>query len=233
MSAEDKKAIAVLSGGIDSSTATAIAKKKGYEIIALSFDYGQKHAIELEYAKKVCKFLDIKEHIIFKIDIGQFGGSALTDKKIKIPQNQQPQIKSSRGSSQIPITYVPMRNLVFLSIAASLAEAKNIRTIFFGANVIDYSGYPDCRPEFIRSFEKTANLGSKIFHTGKKPFKIITPLINLSKVEIIKQGLSLGFDYSLTYSCYQGGEQHCGKCDSCYFRFTAFKKLKLPIPTPS
>ncbi len=223
MNVENKKAVSLLSGGIDSSTATAIAKSHGYELIAISFNYGQKHIIELKYAKKVCKFLDIKEHIIFRIDIGQFGSSALTDKKIKIP------LKSTTSNFSIPPTYVPMRNLVFLSVASSLAEARNIRTIFFGANIIDYSGYPDCRSEFIKSFTRTATLGSKIFNTKGKSFKIITPLINMTKVQIIKEGLSLGFDYSLTYSCYAGKEKHCGKCASCQFRFSAFKKLKIPL----
>lgn len=227
----DKKAVSVLSGGIDSSTVTAIAKNRGYEVIALSFDYGQKHIIELEYAKKVCRFLKIKEHYIFKLDIGKFGGSALTDKNISISvSDSQPSTLKSRHV-EIPITYVPMRNLVFLSIATSLAEARNIRVIFFGANIIDYSGYPDCRPEFIENFEKTANSGSKIFHALNKPFKIVTPLINMTKVQIIKKGLSLGLDYSLTYSCYNGGKKHCGKCDSCHFRFTAFKRLKIPFST--
>ncbi|MFN7182246.1 MAG: 7-cyano-7-deazaguanine synthase QueC, partial [Planctomycetota bacterium] len=199
---EDKRAISILSGGIDSSVTTALAKSKGYILTAITFDYGQKHRIEIEYARKICKFLDIKDHIIFTIDIGSFGGSALTDKKIEIPTLSFPVAKKRKNKEAIPITYVPMRNLVFLSIATSLAEAKGISTIFFGANIVDYSGYPDCRPQFVRSFTKTANLASKNFHTTRRSFKILTPLINMSKVEIIKKGLALGLDFSLTYSCY-------------------------------
>ncbi len=219
MGKSEGKVISLLSGGIDSSTATAIAKSKGYEVIAISFDYNQRHKIEIEYAKKICEFLNIKEHHIIAINIGQFGGSALTDKSIKIPK-----AKIHRSfHSIIPITYVPMRNLVFLSIACSLAEAKNIRRIFFGANIIDYSGYPDCRPEFIKSFIKTANLGSKIFHIQGKPFIIETPLIKMTKAEIVRKGLSLGLDYSLTYSCYTGNKNHCGQCASCQYRFKALR----------
>lgn len=217
------KVISLLSGGIDSSTATAIAKNEGFEIVALTFDYNQRHKIEIEYAKKVCDFLGIKEHYIININIGQFGGSALTDKKLKIP------LPRRKGLYVIPITYVPVRNLVFLSIACSLAEAKNIRRIFFGANIIDYSGYPDCRPEFIKSFIKAANLASKIFHSRGEPFIIETPLIKLSKAQIVKKGLSLGFDYSITYSCYSGKKTHCKKCDSCFYRFKAFKEAGINI----
>lgn len=223
------KVISLLSGGIDSSTTTAIAKNEGYEVLAISFDYNQKHKIEIEYAKKVCKFLRIKEHYIINIDIGQFGGSALTDKSLKIPLRSKQALTHKVKNTTIPITYVPMRNLVFLSIAVSLAEARNIREIFFGANIIDYSGYPDCRPEFIKSFIKTANLGSKIFHINQRPFIIHTPLIKLTKTEIVKKGLSLGFDYSLTYSCYTGNKKHCHRCDSCYYRFKAFKEAGLDI----
>jgi 7-cyano-7-deazaguanine synthase len=224
MSSSNQKVISLLSGGVDSATATALAKKEGFDVVALSFDYNQRHIIELEYAKKICDFLGIKEHIIFKVDIGQFGGSALTDKKISVPFKKRRREKIKESNFEIPITYVPMRNLVFLSIATSLAEAKNCRIIYFGANIVDYSGYPDCRPQFIESFKETANLASKIFHQTGNGFKIETPLIGLTKAEIVKKGLKIGFDYSLTYSCYEGKPKHCKKCDACNFRFKAFKE---------
>lgn len=221
------KALVILSGGIDSSTCAVIGTKaQNFELSALTFDYNQRHKIEIEHAKKVCEFLGIKDHQIFKIDIGQFGGSALTDTSIEIPKRNIKEV----DLTEIPSTYVPMRNFVFLSIALSYAEAKGIRTILFGANIVDYSGYPDCRPEFIEALIHAANLGSKIYHQDKRQtFKILTPLMFMTKIEVVKLGLMYGFDYSLTYSCYAGGEKHCHKCDSCQFRYEAFSASSLFI----
>jgi 7-cyano-7-deazaguanine synthase len=217
-----EKAIVLLSGGVDSSTCAVLATREyKYDTIALSFDYNQRHKLELEAAQKVCKFLGVKEHFIVPINIGQFGGSALTDKNIVVPERDV----KTMSKAEIPVTYVPMRNTVLLSIAFSLGEAKNARTIFFGANIVDYSGYPDCRPEYIEAIVHAANLGSKTFQEDKsKSFRVITPLIFLTKVEIVKLGLKYGFDYNLTYSCYNGVPGHCRKCDSCQFRFAAFKE---------
>lgn len=218
-------AIVILSGGIDSSTTSAIAKAQGYSLSALTFDYGQRHKVEIEYAKKVAKFLGIKEHIIFKLDLSQFGGSALTDINIKPPERDV----ATMSKTEIPVTYVPMRNLVLLSVALSFAEARGYRTVFFGANVLDYSGYPDCRPEFVKALIEAANYGSKIYQLTKQSFKIETPVIYLTKTEIVKKGLELGFDYSLTYSCYNGTVPPCRKCDSCQFRYKAFQECGLNI----
>ena len=217
------KAVVLLSGGLDSITAAAIAKNKGFSLHALSFDYGQRHKHELKSAKKVAKFLEVKEHKILKIDLRVFGNSALTS-EIAVP-------KAGKIGKHIPVTYVPARNTIFLSYALAWAEVLECFDIFIGVNSVDYSGYPDCRPEFIKSFTKTANLATKI---GVEKNKIVvhTPLMKMKKAEIIKLGLSLGVDYSLTHSCYDPSPigKICKKCDSCRIRLAGFKEIGLKDP---
>ena len=209
-----QKAVILVSGGLDSATVLSMAKNEGYECYALSFDYGQRHSHELLQSKRVSEALGAKQHRIANIDLGIFGGSALTDDSISIPDQQE---------QGIPITYVPARNTVFLSMALGWAEVLGANAIFIGANAVDYSGYPDCRPEYIQSFEVMANLATKQSVEGK-PFKILAPLIDLTKAEIIKQGLELGVDYGITSSCYDPQEngQPCGVCDSCRIRAAGF-----------
>ena len=218
----NKKALVLFSGGLDSTTMLAMVKSDGYEITALTIDYNQRHVSEIEFSKKSLSQLQINKQIIFDLDLSKIGGSALTD-NIPVPID---------SNDNIPTTYVPARNTIFLSLASSFAERLNISDIFIGANIIDYSGYPDCRPEFIKSFEKTINLGTKLGVEGSH-FRIHTPLIKMTKAEIIKKGHSLGVDYSLTLSCYNptDGGLACGKCDSCKFRKDGFKDAGLPDPT--
>ena len=213
-----KNAIVLCSGGLDSATVMSIVKNDGYDIYALSFCYGQRHEIEIEAARRVAKVTGVKEHLVLNIDLGCMGGSALTD-KIDVPKAET----LSGISSGIPITYVPARNTVFLSYALALAEVKKSNDIFLGVNAVDYSGYPDCRPEYIDAFEKMANLATKSGVEGNK-IHIRAPLINMTKAEIIQRGISLGVDYSLTHSCYDpdGSGRACGSCDSCLFRKKGF-----------
>ena len=236
----DKKAIVLSSGGIDSTTAMAIAGAEGYKIYSLSFNYGQRHSFELKKASEVAKFFNAKEHLIFDIDLRKIGGSALTsdiDVPIRVSSQQSAvssqniKTKDSRLST-IPITYVPARNTIFLSLALAWAEVLEAEDIFIGANAIDYSGYPDCRPEYIDAFEKMANLATKAGVEGKSRIKIHTPLINLTKGEIIKKGILLGVDYSLTSSCYSPDKDGnpCGLCDSCQFRLKGFKEAGIKDP---
>lgn len=208
------KAVVLLSGGLDSSTVLAMALDKGYEVYALSFDYGQRHSKELESAKKIAKYYNVP-HKILKIDLRQIGGSALTD-DIEIPSRNVEDIEK-----EIPITYVPARNTILLSYALAYAEVIDADAIFYGANAIDYSGYPDCRPEYVEAFEKCANLGTKRGIEGKS-IKIIAPIIHMTKAEIIKKGMELGVPYELTWSCYRGGKKACGRCDSCLLRLKGF-----------
>ncbi|MDM8568286.1 7-cyano-7-deazaguanine synthase QueC [Thiotrichales bacterium HSG1] len=213
-----KKAVVLVSGGLDSATTLAIAKSQNYTCYALSFDYGQRHKIELQAARQVTKDIGVVEHKFINLDLDNIGGSALTDSNIKVPIN---------GLSQdIPITYVPARNTIFLSLALGWAEVLSAYDLFIGVNAIDYSGYPDCRPEFIVAFEKLANLATKTGLEGHH-FKIHTPLINLTKTEIIQQGLKLGVDYDITISCYQPDERGhiCGLCDACRLRKEGFEAL--------
>jgi 7-cyano-7-deazaguanine synthase len=209
-------AIVLLSGGLDSATCVAIALQEGFDVIALSFDYGQRHNAELAAAQRMAKAFSLKDHRILHLDLGSIGGSALTDTSISVP---------TELSEGIPVTYVPARNTVFLSFALGLAEVKSANDIFIGVNAVDYSGYPDCRPEFIAAFENLANLATKVGVEGKK-MHIHTPLINLSKADIIKKGMSLGVDYSLTVSCYQADfdGRACGECDSCRLRRKGFEE---------
>ncbi len=219
----NKKAIVLLSGGLDSTTTLAIAQSKGYTCYALSFRYGQRHSIELAAAKKVAQALKVVEHKIFDIDLSVFKGSALTDDNIDIPKS---------SAAGIPVTYVPARNTVFLSISLAWAEVLHIQDLFIGVNAVDYSGYPDCRPEYIKAYQYMANLATKAGVEGQK-LVIHTPLISLSKAEIIKFGNDLGVDYSLTVSCYSADEQGraCGMCDSCRFRKQGFIDAGIADPT--
>ena len=221
------KAIVLFSGGLDSTTTLAIAKNAGYDLFAMSFNYGQRHKIEIEKAKVIAENMGVKEHHITNIDLRQFGHSALTD-SLDIPIHR----KEEEMSSSIPATYVPARNTIFLSYALAYAEVKKCGEIFIGVNSVDYSGYPDCRPEFIAAFEILANLAIKASVEGLSKVKIHTPLIQMTKAEIIKKGLSLGVDYGLTHSCYDPDETGlaCGVCDSCLLRLKGFKKIGIEDP---
>ncbi len=216
-----KKAVVLLSGGLDSATVLAIARAEGYEPYALSFSYGQRHAFELEAAKRVAASLGATQHRIATIDLRIFGGSALTD-DIAVPKGRD----ADEMAHGIPITYVPARNTIFLSFALAWAEVLESSDIFIGVNALDYSGYPDCRPEFIKSFEEMANLATKAGVEGRQHLKIHTPLIALTKAQIIQKGLELGVDYSLTSSCYDPfpDGQPCGECDSCLLRQKGFRE---------
>src|SRR4029453_17854664 len=221
-----KPAVVLLSGGIDSTTTLAIAIAEGYETYTLSFEYGQRHQIETEAARRVADLLGAKEHRVAKIDLRVFGGSALTD-EIDVPKHR-PETEIADG---IPITYIPARNTVFLAYAFAWAEVIPAADIFLGVNAIDYSGYPDCRPEFIEAFETLANLGTKAGVEGRR-FQIHTPLIKLSKAEIIRKAVELGVDLSLTYSCYDPSPEGfaCGQCDSCLLRLKGFREAGLKDP---
>ena len=218
------KAVILLSGGLDSTTALAIAKEQNYDCYALSFDYGQKQRSELESSISIAKKSNVIEHRIMKISLNDIGGSALTDKDINVPKFSD--------SDDIPITYVPARNTIFLSFALAWAEVVDCQTIFIGVNALDYSGYPDCRPEFIEAFETMANLATKKSVEGDK-IQIKTPLINMTKAEIIKKGLSLGVDYSETTSCYDANSlgEACGECDACVLRKNGFSSANVEDPT--
>jgi len=218
-----RSAVVLVSGGLDSATCLAIARSEGFNCYALSFDYGQRHHIELNAARRVVSSIGVQQHKIIRLDLGEFAGSALTDFSVPVP-NQE--------SEGIPLTYVPARNTIFLSLALGWSEVMNIQDIFIGVNAVDYSGYPDCRPEFIAAYEKMAQLATKQSIEGR-PFKINTPLINLSKAEIIKKGASLNVDYALTISCYDPDESGhaCGKCDSCRLRAAGFAEADIEDPT--
>ncbi|PWB72152.1 7-cyano-7-deazaguanine synthase QueC [candidate division GN15 bacterium] len=222
-----KPAVVLLSGGIDSSTTLAVAIDRGFDTIALSFDYGQRHRVELEAARRVAESQKVKRHIVFPLNLAAFGGSALTA-DISVPKHRDP----DRIGHNIPITYVPARNTIFLSIALALAEVIGAATIFIGANAVDYSGYPDCRPEFIDAFETMANLATRSGVEGRK-ITVAAPLIDQSKAEIIKLGTRLGLDYSLTLSCYDpdADGRACGGCDSCLLRRKGFLEAGILDPT--
>ena len=213
------KAVILLSGGLDSTTCLAIAKNQGFDLNALTLNYGQRHDFELKSAQKIVDHFKIKNHSVVNINLAQFGGSALTD-EIDVPKD-----RSESEMTDIPLTYVPARNTVFLSLALAWAETLKAFNIFIGVNVLDYSGYPDCRPEYIAAFEKTANLATKAGVSGER-FKIHTPLINMKKSEIILNGLKLGVDYSLTSSCYDPLKNGtpCGHCDACILRLKGFQE---------
>jgi 7-cyano-7-deazaguanine synthase len=221
-----KRAVVLLSGGLDSATTLAIAKHDGYETFALSFEYGQRHRIEIDSAKQIAQSLGVREHRIAKIDLRVFGGSALTD-GIDVPKNRI----DAQIANQIPVTYVPARNTIFLSYALAWAEVIGSRNIFIGVNARDYSGYPDCRPEFIEQFEQLANLGTKAGVSGER-FQIHAPLIAMTKTEIIRRGSKLGVDFSLTHSCYDPAPDGaaCGECDSCRLRLRGFRDAGIKEP---
>jgi 7-cyano-7-deazaguanine synthase len=214
----NKPAVVLVSGGLDSATTLAIAKQQGFTPHALSFRYGQRHAVEIDAAQRVAKSLGVARHVIVEIDLRVFGGSALTD-EIAVPKERT----AAEMSTEIPVTYVPARNTIFLSYALAFAEVIHASDIFIGVNAVDYSGYPDCRPEFIAAFQATANLATKAAVEGQ-PIRIHAPLIQMTKAEIIRTGTSLGVDYGLTISCYdpdaKGGA--CGHCDSCQLRRSGF-----------
>ncbi len=213
-----KKAVVLLSGGLDSVTVLAIAKAQGYQCYALSFDYGQRSQVELQAAKRAVKHFEAVEHKILRMPLDDFGGSALTDTDIAMPAGGEQE-------TEIPVTYVPARNTVFLSLALGWAEVINASAIFIGVNAVDFSGYPDCRPEFINAFEKLANVATKSAVEGEK-LTIEAPLMSMTKSQIIEQGIALGIDYHLTVSCYQADEQGraCNQCDSCYLRKVGFEQ---------
>lgn len=219
----DKKAVILLSGGLDSATVVAMAKAQGYACYTMSFDYGQRHRAELQAAERVARQLGVVEHKVIGMNLGGIGGSALTDSSIEVPETQE---------DGIPVTYVPARNTVFLSLALGWAEVLGARDIFIGVNAVDYSGYPDCRPEFIEAFERMANLATKAGVEGQG-FAIRAPLQNLSKAEIVQAGVRLGVDYAMTVSCYQADDdgRACGKCDSCRLRAAGFEQAGLSDPT--
>jgi 7-cyano-7-deazaguanine synthase len=216
-------AVVLVSGGLDSATTLAVAKNQGFHCYALSFDYGQRHRCELEAAKAVVQKIGVIEHKILQLDLAGITGSALTDLSVAVPHQL---------SEGIPVTYVPARNTVFLSLALGWAEVLRAFNIFIGVNSVDYSGYPDCRPDFIEAFEKMANLATKL-GVEEHAFKINTPLIKMSKAEIIRQGVKLGVDYGLTISCYDpdANGRACGVCDSCRLRATGFKEAGIDDPT--
>ena len=217
------KAVVLVSGGLDSSTVLALALQQGYRCYTLSFDYGQRHRSELEAAKRVSELMKVEEHKIVRLDLGTIGGSALTDTTIDVPEQE---------TAGIPVTYVPARNTVFLSIALGWAEVLEADTIFLGVNAVDYSGYPDCRPEYISSFEAMANLATRAGVEGNE-LSIQAPLMDMTKAEIISAGTSLGVDYSQTVSCYQASIDGlaCGKCDSCRLRIEGFNQAGISDPT--
>ncbi len=218
-----RRAVVLVSGGLDSATVLAIARHQGYECYALSVDYGQRHKAELEASKRVSKALGAKEHRQVHVDLGAIGGSALTDAKIAVPEQRE---------EGIPVTYVPARNTIMLAVALGWAEVLGARTIFLGVNAVDYSGYPDCRPEFIAAFETLANLATKAGVNGLA-FEIRAPLLRMSKAEIIQQGMRLSVDYAQTVSCYQADAQGraCGRCDACRLRAQGFNEAGVQDPT--
>ncbi|WAD26783.1 7-cyano-7-deazaguanine synthase QueC [Pseudomonadaceae bacterium T75] len=219
----DKKAVVLLSGGLDSATVVAMAKAQGYSCYTMSFDYGQRHRAELQAAERVASQLGVVEHKVIGLNLNGIGGSALTDSTIDVPETPE---------EGIPVTYVPARNTVFLSLALGWAEVIGARDLFIGVNAVDYSGYPDCRPEFIEAFERMANLATKAGVEGQG-FSIQAPLQNLSKAQIIQEGIRLGVDYAITVSCYQADDEGraCGKCDSCRLRKAGFHAAGVEDPT--
>ncbi|MBP8645715.1 MAG: 7-cyano-7-deazaguanine synthase QueC [Syntrophobacteraceae bacterium] len=221
------KAVVLLSGGVDSTTCLAVARKEGFELYALSFFYHQRHEIEIHSAKRVAAAFHVKEHLILELPLNRIGGSALTD-RIEVPKD----IPRAERERRIPVTYVPARNTIFLSLALGWAEVLGAADLFIGVNAVDYSGYPDCRPQFIRAFQAMANLALKATVEDRMEVHIHTPLIHMSKAQIIRCGIELGVDYSLTHSCYDPdpGGRACGRCDSCLLRAKGFLEAGIPDP---
>ncbi len=224
MSDSPKQAVVLLSGGLDSTTCAYLARSEGFRVLALSFDYGQRLRRELDSARKVAAAIGAAEHVVMSFDLRHFGGSALTD-DIEVPRHRTP----DEIGEGIPVTYVPGRNTIFLSFGLSFAEARGAEALFIGVNALDSSGYPDCRPEFVAAFQDVARLGTRVGAEGR-PVRIVTPLIALTKGEIVKLGVAAGVDHSLTWSCYLGGEQPCGTCDSCLLRARGFEEAGIPDP---
>jgi len=224
-----KPAVILLSGGLDSATAAAIARQQGFSLSALTVDYGQRHRLELQAARRVTEALGVQRHVVLTVDLTQLGGSALTD-TIAVPKDRDLQ----QMTREIPVTYVPARNTILLSLALGYAEVVGAADIFIGVNAVDYSGYPDCRPEFIAAFAHTANLATKAAVEGRLKFVIHTPLVNLTKAQIIRRGLELGVDYSLTHTCYDPDPAglSCGRCDACLLRRKGFAEAGAADPLP-
>jgi len=221
------KAVVLLSGGVDSTTCLAVAKKEGFDLYALSFFYHQRHGVEIEAARRVATAFRVKEHLVLDLPLNRIGGSALTD-AIEVPKDTP----GAAMEAGIPVTYVPARNTIFLSLALGWAEVLGAADLFIGVNAVDYSGYPDCRPEFIRAFEAMANLALKATVEQRMTMRIHTPLMHLSKARIIRYGAELGVDYSLTHSCYDPDPRGraCGRCDSCVLRSRGFREAGIPDP---
>jgi 7-cyano-7-deazaguanine synthase len=228
MATMNPRAVVLLSGGIDSTTTLAVARNRGFEAYALTFRYGQRHVAEIEAARRVARALGAAAHEILTIDLPAFGGSALTD-DVAVPKDRP----VGDIAAAIPVTYVPARNTIFLAFALAWAEVLGAWDIFIGVNALDYSGYPDCRPEFIGAFERLANLATKAAVEGRRRFKLHTPLIHLSKADIIRDGAALGVDYAMTLSCYDpaADELSCGRCDACALRRKGFAEAGIPDPT--
>jgi 7-cyano-7-deazaguanine synthase len=224
----DRRAVVLLSGGLDSATTAAIARADGFQLFALSVDYGQRHRFELAAARRVAEAIGVARHVTVAVDLAQFGGSALTDQVIDVPQNRSDE-ELAHG---IPITYVPARNTVLLALALGYAEVVGAADLFIGVNAVDYSGYPDCRPEFVAAFEELANLATKAGVEQTLRFRIHTPLIHWTKVQIIRRGTELGVDYGLTHSCYAPSDAGlaCGRCDACHLRLKGFAEAGLVDP---
>lgn len=222
-----KRAVVLISGGIDSTTTLALAKTEGFDLYTMSVQYGQRNDYELQFAQKIAQTMGVKKHLVLDIDLSGIGGSALTT-DIPVPKHQN----EMETNQKVPITYVPARNTIFLSLGLAWAESLGASDIFIGVNALDYSGYPDCRPQFIQAFEKMANLGTRAGTEGK-PFRIHTPLIQMTKAQIIRRGAALGVDYSQTQSCYDPTPEGkaCGLCDSCILRKKGFREAGIPDPT--
>jgi 7-cyano-7-deazaguanine synthase len=224
-----KPAVVLLSGGLDSTTVLAIAKDQGFEPSALSFDYGQRHEVELASARAVAAAMGVRRHEVLRVGLEIFGGSSLTDEALDVPVGRT---HEDIGEG-IPSTYVPARNTVFLACALGFAEVLGAEDIFIGVNALDYSGYPDCRPEFIDAFERLANLATAAAIEGRQQVKVHAPLMRMTKADIVREGTRLGVDYSMTVSCYRAGEHgSCGECDSCSLRLKGFAEARLTDPTP-
>ncbi|WP_300160313.1 7-cyano-7-deazaguanine synthase QueC [Solidesulfovibrio sp.] len=228
MTAQPKKAVVLFSGGLDSTTCLAVAKSEGFALCALSFEYGQRHRVEIEAARRVAGVMGVFSHLVLPLPLGRIGGSALTA-DIAVPKDRDP----AAMEADIPVTYVPARNTIFLSMALGWAEVLGAQDIFIGVNALDYSGYPDCRPEFVRAFEAMANLAVKEAVEGRLRITIHTPLLTLTKADIVRLGTRLGVDYGLTHSCYDPSPEGlaCGRCDSCLLRKKGFEEAGLPDPT--
>jgi 7-cyano-7-deazaguanine synthase len=220
-----EEAVVLLSGGLDSSTVLAMALERGSEVVALTFDYGQKHRRELDSATRIAKHYDVKEHIVMPLELGRYLNSSLTKDSISIPSGRS----QAEIGAEIPSTYVPARNIVFLSIASSIAESRGAPSVFIAANAIDFSGYPDCTPEFMESFQRMLDVGTKAGREGHV-IKIETPILKMSKAQIVKEAIRLGVPLGLTWSCYRGGGKACGECDSCRLRLEGFEAAGVKDP---